>query len=320
MQPRFDPPLSLVVVVVLGSSACEASKTTPKPEDTPTAEAVQTVQAPVFQGEQVTLPPQFAGLEFGMTQAEAQAVVPSMDAHGRIPFDATPHTSLTAKFGGFLGTLAKFEVFSPDTDVLAQLTERWGPPHERTELGRKHFRWFNPEAGLRASVQTYEGEPMRTVEFTQYQPLAKFLGDGPELAFQSKHPLLGMTPTELDGAYGEGLTEYFRTQIREQGDEADPSLLRVFPATDWESETGISIGWRDGKLDSFDLRLGYPDDPAGKAEIMALLVKKWGEATELEEQEGDKTKKSWVFAKHPNIRVEDEPEMQFWRVEVSLNP
>jgi hypothetical protein len=309
MRPRVDPAAVLALVVVLGGSACEAKQPAPEPEPEPIA-TEQVVLAPVFQGERVTLPPQFVGLVFGMTKAEAEALVPSMDEQGRIPMDPRRRETLSAHFARATGTLDRLEVFAPKIDVVTHLTELWGPPRERTDLGNKSRWWFNPDAGLRARVPGYGDEPARTVEFTHYQPLAQFLGEGPELAFQSKHPLLGMTPTELDAAYGEGLTPHFRAEIREHGDEADASVVRMFPPTDWDSETHVSLAWQDHRIVGLILRLPYPDDPAGKAELMALLVKKWGETTERD----DSTR---VFSKYPHIQVEDDPESQYWQVTVS---
>jgi hypothetical protein len=313
MRHIFNPARFLLAVVLV-SSACGASETQPKPEEA-TPE-----QQPVFGGDKVTLPPQLAGLEFGMTLAEAQAIAPSMNANGGLPYDATLRMSFAA---GFSSGIERFSVSALDMDMVARMTELWGPPRGRTYYGNRSLRWWNPEAELRATVQELGPGRYSSVEFTQYRPIAKFLGDGPDLAFQTKGPLLGMTSTELEAAYGEWLTSHWLEKVRELGAEAEPPLIKL-PPIDWENdETQIGLAWEEGKIDWFGVDLVYGDDPAAKAELMALMVAKWGEATEGEPTKnplpGAADYKSWTFSRHPDVRVEDHPDYQEWWLTMTRN-
>jgi hypothetical protein len=315
----------IALPLLLAAPACDK-----KPEEDSKEKEPPKVEkkelATLFTGDKVTLPATFGGLKLGMTEDEGKAAVPNMD-DGDIKSEEYPDVWFKADFDKDSKKLTRVYFNLPKAEAIKLMTAQWGEPKKATEYDKEILWWFNPEAELRASLADSFTEGEAHIEFTSYWPTVKFLGEGPELAFQKDAPLLGLTVADLEAKYGpwikkESAEEAAKSQedIKKfAGEEAGAlmgkptaSIDLEYPPTEWGKYwTPVHFMWTDdGKIDRVWFGIDFEPHPAAKDEIMALLKKKWGEPKE-EEDLGDKV---FVFSEEPFIKVEEDTISNKWDI------
>lgn len=148
------------------------------------------------------------------------------------------------------------------------VAEAWGPGKDADRGGHPVTVWFNPELGVRAELN--DDKDHSTLRFEPYTPLAKLLGDGPQIAALSK-PFVGLTQADLAKAYPE---------------LADESGHLWLPQTEWEFGSGIPVSPypMSGPIESIAFSIPFDkSDPKSKDEILAVIEKKWGKVKRTED-------------------------------------
>lgn len=287
--------------------------------------------ATLFAGDKVTMPPTYGALKLGMTQAEAKAAMAELPEDGTIKSEAYADIWFNTDFDDDTTKLSRVYFSLPKADAIKFATEKWGAPQEGTDLDAKVQWWFNPADNLRASIGDSFSEGEAHVEFSSYMPLAQFIGEGKEIAFEKDAPLLGLTPADLDAKYPkwvkkESVEDAKKSQediAKLAGEDAKAlmgkptaSIDLEYPPTEWAKYwTNVHLSWTDeGKLERFWFGIDFEPHPAAKDEIFALFKKKWGEPKE-EEEYGDKI---FVFSEDPRIEVEEDTISNKWDVTVEV--
>ncbi|NVB79931.1 MAG: hypothetical protein HOV81_16165 [Kofleriaceae bacterium] len=168
-------------------------------------------------------------------------------------------------------------------DKKAVIEEAWGKGQDVDRGGKPVTVWFNADTGVRAawSVGSDNGGELR---FEAYTPLAKLLGEGPQIAALAK-PFAGKTQDELKTVYPE-LVADDRVEL---------------PATEWEfgGSTPLSPYPMDGKIESLAFSIPFKTAEQ-QAEIMKVIETKWGKA----KGKVDFTEGAFVYnKKDPHIEV-----------------
>ena len=136
-----------------------------------------------------------------MTVDEARKRIPGLDKDLRFDLpDYDTHASLYANDDKRIVTMG----FSAGKESMALATAAWGKPILVKETGDPRV-WFNPEAKVRAKL---EPTGYASVTLQTYVPAAEFIGSskaGP--AFQTDHPLIGMTPADVRKYYAANVLE-----------------------------------------------------------------------------------------------------------------
>jgi hypothetical protein len=314
--------------LLLATSACDKkSEGDSKTEEQPKVEKKEL--STLFTSDKVTLPPPVAALKLGMTEDEGKAAIPKMD-DGDIEPEEYPDIRFKADFEKDTKKLSRIYFYMPKAEALKLMTAQWGEPKKGTDLDKEVLWWFNPEAELRVSLSDSYSDGEGQIEFTKYLPVVKFLGEGPELAFQKDAPLLGLTVADLDAKYGswvkkESAEEAAKSQedIKKfAGEEAGAlmgkptaSVDLEYPPTEWGKYwTPVHLSWSDeGKIERAWFGIDFEPHPAAKDEIMALLKKKWGEPKE-EKEFGDSGDTIYVFSEEPFIKVEEDTITKKWDI------
>ena len=168
-------------------------------------------------------------------------------------------------------------------DKKAVIEEAWGKGQDVERGGKPVTVWFNPDTGVRAAWSV-SGDNRGELRFEAYTPLAKLLGDGPQIAALSK-PFAGKTKDELKAIYPE-LVASDRVEL---------------PSTEWEfgGSTTLSPYPLDGKIESLAFSIPFKS-PEQQAEIMKVIEAKWGKA----KGKVDFTEGAFVYnKKDPHIEV-----------------
>jgi hypothetical protein len=299
------------------------------------AEATKVEAKPVetlFAGTAPTLPAPYKGLKPGMTGDEAKAVFPAMPDEDTIKTDEYPDVRFNVSFDKKTKKIGRFYFDLPKDKAEAALTKAWGPPTKgETNIKKPISYWFNPETGLRATLEEGFGGDMK-VEFTAYTPVEKFLGaDGAGFAFESKLAILGASIDDLRTSYAGELVE--KSQADAEADRkkmeammgkdkdklavlggAKPSAYLDFQPTEYGSYwTRVNLTFDDaGKVTRYRTSLDYRANPAFKDPLFGMLEKKLGKPKE-EEKYG---KKLFVFGDTPRVEVEENTISHAWDVVV----
>lgn len=315
--------------LLLASSGCDKKSDTEgdtKTEEKPKVEKKEL--STLFTSDKPTLPPPFGALKLGMSEEEGKKAVPAMD-DGDIKSEEYPEVWFKADFDDKTKKLNRVYFNLPKDEAVKLMTAQWGAPQKGTDLGKEVLWWFNPEAELRASLADSFSEGEAHVEFTHYLPLAKFLGEGPEIAFQKDAPLLGLSVADLEAKYGPYVKKESEEEAKKNqeeikkmaGEEAGAlmgkpkaSVDLEYPPTEWGKYwTPVNLSWSDdGKIERAWFGIDFEPNPAAKDEIMAFLKKKWGEPKAEKEKYGDGT--VYVFSEEPFIKVEEDTISGKWDI------
>lgn len=250
-------------------SACKGEKAEEKPEKKDGIE--------VFEGDKPTWPSELADVKFGQSREEWEAAGVIKKGDYAIKSKQFKKTEYEPDSDHDTHIVNKLRVVvRHDGPVKDELTKRWGEPMTlESGGGSAEYHWLNTEEKVRASVRDDSGK-FQSVTFERYMPLAEmFAGEGGPMAFEKDKPVLGMTAEEILAAHPD-------TYLVHDGAKVDQGSFR-FPPHEYESyETRISPSFRDdGKLSGYSMSLDVPD--AKKAEVLALIDAKFGEAREAKD-------------------------------------
>ncbi len=295
--------LRTLFVTMILVAACGKSKDGDggdKPAKGRTDRPTNTDVASLFTGKSVTLPPEVAKATFDTKKADVEKALGgeasylSSKTHADVSYDLDYSNA---------ENLEKISVTTRNNKLEPILTKQWGPP---IKLEKGQLFWFNPEASIRAWIPE-RGNGERVV-FSKYEPPTVLLGGkGFDLAFAKDKALLGATLDELHAAWGaklcdwerqsEAMKKAFAENAKDSLYQLEPSRLQLRFCPAWSrtieeyspAADTISMG-RDGKV--FAVRMSFPT--GGSPELAAQLVKtfddKFGDATELTENETTKAR------------------------------
>lgn len=252
-----------------------------------------------IEGAKATLPAVYKGLSFGMTQEAAGKVNPALAKDDDLKDPAYEGVSFNMSFDKKTKKLTRF-YFSVPKDFDAALTKAWGAPLAgKDSIDRPEQYWFNPEAGVKATLKAGFGDE-KTLEFTGYMAAANVVGDKgePKFAFEAKTPLLGATIEALRTGYPDALVE--KNQAEAEADrkrveamagkkldvlgKAKPNAYLDLPPTEHGSYfTRVNLTFDDeGKVSRYRFGLDFKAYPEAKDPLFKLLTDKYGPATEGE--------------------------------------
>lgn len=321
----------LALPLLLALPACGDKKPKEAAKDAkPKVEKVENKPlSTLFTGKKVTIPAPYGALKFGMTKAEAKAAMPELPEDGTIKLPEYEGTWFNTGVDSDSNELSRVYFTAPRAEVLKLMTAQWGPPQTAKDLSEEVLWWFNPEAELRASLSAASSDGEAHVEFTHYWPATKFLGEGPGLGFEKPAPLLGLSLADYNAKYGEWIERLSEADAAKRQAEIkkfagakagalmgkpSASMDLNFPPLEWGKYwTRVYPSWSEkGTIDRYWFSVEFESHPEAKAELMALMVKKWGEPKE-EEKYGDKL---LVFSEEPFITVEEDTISKAWKVYV----
>ena len=153
-------------------------------------------------------------------------------------------------------------------DNMALVAQAWGRGVEAKRGNDPVTIWRNPETGIRAELSVSFNKENGDLRFSPYYPVAKFLGDGPTIAFLPK-PILGLTLEQVKAAYPElSDREYIFM----------PTTDFAFSGTNTGDALYFDPSDGSGPIKSYMISLPIRNYPPFKDELLALFEKKWGKA------------------------------------------
>jgi hypothetical protein len=209
---------------------------------------------------------------------------------------------------------------APGKETRALATAAWGKPTTTKETSRDVSVWFNPEAKVRAKL---ESSDYASLTLQTYVPVAEFLGSdkaGP--AFQKDHPLIGMTPADVRKHYAANVLEksaeqnaatmaaiqkFAGTKVN-LGPSTD-SMDLVYPPTEYGAyETKVHLYFNKGKVNRYTFDIAFEPFPQQKEDVLALTTKTYGKPKTAKEF----GKPVFVFRKSPTVKVQDDTISHQW--------
>jgi hypothetical protein len=315
--------------LLLTAPACDDKKDEAKADDGKAAEKKPEPKDPatLIAGDKPTVPTVFKGLEPGMTVEEAKKKLPGLPEEDRIEDPEYDGMYFYAYIPKDDDEIKNLRAQLPKDKALDMVKAKWGEPVEGEDLGKPVHYWFNPETKIRASLKQSFGDDM-DLEFEKYEPAAQLLGEGKDIAFLSKAPVLGASPEELEKAYGEWFYKETEEEAKKNKEAIDkfsggktagittdkPSIrLELDPPEYGGNFMWVNFYWTDdNKVRRYTFDLSYRQAPAKKDEIFDLFKKKWGEPKE----EQDLGRQIFVFSEEPFIVVRPNDITKTWDVEV----
>lgn len=237
---------------------------------------------PAFWGPAATLPKPIAKVKPGMMKHDIEGVVaPAVARFRRIPEDDTFVTFVGDESPGGLSSVSLF--FAGDR-VRGTLLKAWGEGEvqDRVTLEGKQHTWYGPDGW---SAKLHEARPGEmvidrpaddTLTFAPFQPTAKFLGPGLDVAALTPSPF-GKTIEELQPSYP-GLRS---------------NVLLATPTEHTENIRVIFTLDANAKVDSAQLEMAYTKK--GEVALRVAFEEKWGPPT----------KDGVYHATAPYVRAED---------------
>jgi hypothetical protein len=281
--------LASVLALSLGCSKKSDDKATPGTEakTTEKKEAEPASKKPLdaaWFGKTVMPPGQLAKIKPGSKKEDAQQALPELDkiSTADTGFDGVSYAAQDLTEGMIPG------IHMP-ADKLSVLEQAWGPGQKIDRGGKPAVVWFNAEQGIRAAFSD-TGGGRAYVRFEPYMPVAKMLGDGPNIAMLDK-PFQGKTDEELKAIYPNLVGKTGRLSL---------------PSTEWEFGSGIPLSsYPMNKIESLTFSIPYKT-PEAQAEIMKVIEAKWGEPKGEVPFGSVGGEKTFVYnKKDPHIEVTD---------------
>ncbi len=287
-----------------------------------------------FFGKTVAPPGALAKLKWGMPGADARKAAPELfkpgDGYALVDDATYDKVSYGVEIDKDKKIVSRMEISIPDT-AKGLVAAAWGAGKDaKDSIDKPRTYWFDATAGWRAYLaENYPGT--LSLEFMPYLPAAKLLGDGADTLGFAPQGILGANIADLRTRFAATLVETDAAQAaaeqKKVGDfagkdldkelgAAKPSVRLDLAPTEWgEYWTRIQIEWSDdGKVEDVWFDLPYEAYAPAKAEIRALLEKKWGAPTEgtyLAE-------KVLIFHdKAPRVIVTDDTISHAWNVRVT---
>jgi hypothetical protein len=273
--------------------------------------------AELFSAKVPTFPAFFNGVTPGMKVDEAKKKIPALDKDLRFELpDYDTSASIFANDDKRILTMS----FSAGKEALALATAAWGKPTIIKETGGDTSVWFNPEAKVRAKV---ESSPYSGVTLQAYVPAAELLGSdkaGP--GFQKAHPLIGLTPDDVRKHYAANVRETSAAQNaatlaaaqKFAGTKVDlgaskASVDLIYPPTEYGAyDTMVHLYFDKGKVHRYTFGVDYEPFPQQKTDVLALMMKTYGQPKKMK----DYGQPFLLFRKKPAVKVEDDTISKRW--------
>jgi hypothetical protein len=242
-------------------------------------------------------------LKVGMTAEEMVKAVPEYAGIAKESVNAGPDGVSIHAFLADKNTVTNFSMYMP-VEGIALMEQSWGPASKEVDnIKRNHKVWRNPATGWRVSAED-EASPIggnASITFDQYIPYATLLGTDKDSIGLLPKPVIGLTPEEVASAYP--------ANIKGTGDSISLDFL---PSEYGSYQTRVNFFINEGKVDTAYFSIDYHAAPNAKADIMALMKKKWGEPTVATDYE-----KSLIFhATAPIVTVIDDTISEAWKVKM----
>lgn len=325
---------ALTAAFVGGCSKKEGGDSAEKTVEKKREKADQPVTAAFF-GTKVAPVGPLAKIAWGSTPDDAKKAAPELfvkaDKKGSYTSDpALAGVSYGVSFSKDGTKVDRLYVQIPAA-AKALVAQAWGAgaPAKDT-IDRERTYWFDAATGWRAYLEAGFGDDFN-VDFSQYLPAAKLLGEGPDTLGFAPEPLLGATLEQLRTRYKAQLIETDEAAAKKQQEElskftgkdldkeigkAKPSVRIDLLPTEWESYwTRVQISWDDeGKVSRFWFKLPFDAHPAAKEELKAMLDKKWGAPKEGKEF-GSSGSTIFIYREaEPRITVKEDTISNGWDV------
>jgi hypothetical protein len=271
-------------------------------------------------------------LRIGMPVAEARAAAPELfeDEDGYQLVDHPDYKDTNLGVGLDHDTKSKVSSLDVSFPTVGKdvLVAAWGPGIEgKDTIDKPIVYWFNPATGWRAILG--EGFDNLKVEFDQYTPYEKLLGEGKDKLGFEPQSTLGATAADIKARFGALAIE--RNQAQAEADRKNleafaeqklddlgapkPDIKLELPPTEYESYlTTVNFHFDEAnKVESLRVGISYAGVPAAKEQIFAAIKKKWGEPKEIEEY----GQKVLLFNENPRVEVEDDTIINSWDITIS---
>ncbi|HEY3802840.1 MAG TPA: hypothetical protein VGL61_09520 [Kofleriaceae bacterium] len=239
---------------------------------------------------ELAVPPAvLASLRRGMTK---QAVAKLFDT-SRESYHPVPGVREIAAGASFSGDLFEYTdaVLSPAIVKLIQAA--WGPGASYAPRDERRVIWLDKAGLWRAQMTQLLGTVH--IQFQNYIPFEKWLGDGDEVAALATS-IVGKNVADLQREFGSFFRKEFDSTNAHQVYELE------LPATEWSPESYTSvdvIAKADGVVHDFAFDLWFNSEDTKKA-VLRQLEKKWGTRTS--------TPAGWSFRSkaYGNVAVQDD--------------
>ena len=187
-----------------------------------------------------------------------------------------------ASYGTLTGRTNEMVVSFPDDGTAARVfASRWGEP--RLAVGNDDLTrriWTNPADRLRLVLESHDGEAR--VRFSPYAPAADYVAGNRRFAFET-HPILGATPDQLVGSYGNVL-------------HLDPggSTGQIdCPGVELSAHAATcALSFAGGRVVKVTVTIDHALDPQAGPQVFAALRDALGT---VREQASDDTENRWTF-------------------------
>lgn len=216
-----------------------------------------------------TLPTPFASARLGSTLDELHQAVPDT---AKDDYLVSPDFEKVTYFVGSDDSKQHFVELRVGVPLgsRAKLAAAWGEPLILKTSGGERALWLNPDLKLKAALE--ESKDGGSVVFQAYTPIATLVGDGKEhLGFETAS-MLGQPVKDLETAYK---AHHDRT--------LDTLAFFTFGPTEYDGRFQLQVSVKDGKATGQQFWLHHGDDPKVKADMRALLEKKFGPSHEQTE-------------------------------------
>lgn len=316
--------------LLLTATGCDDKKDDAKgDDDKKAAEAKPEKKDPatLITGDKPTVPDVFKGLQPGMSLEDAKAKLPGLPEEDRIEDPAYDGMYFYAYIPKDSTEIKTLRMQLPKDKALEMVKGKWGEPVVGEDLGKPIHYWFDPETGVRASLKESFGDDM-DLELEKYEPMAKLLGEGKDIAFLSKAPILGAGPEELEKTYGDWFYKETAEEAKKNKAAIDklsggktagittdkPSIRLELDPTEYGGNfMWVNFYWTDdNKVRRYTFDFSYRQAPEKKDEIFEMFKTKWGEP----KAEEDLGRPIFVFSEEPFIVVRPNDITKTWDVQV----
>ena len=253
----------------------------------------------------------FAGLTFGMSDADARAHAPAVASALLVPHGPEAEWlrvgagKARVRVEGELG-VSMIEIVYPDEKSAAAAVSAWGAPEAPPSRFGWKF-WFSPQRHVRAMLMPGEDDKKTRIEMGVYAPLAPRLGRTGDFFSICGHPILGASRGDF-------------ATLPASGDRDDRTT--TFHLTSSEHSGGfhpMRVTWKDGRVASYVFELEFTYDRTLHERIPRMLESAWGAGKPVKRAVGMLTQACTAYGDAPILLCDESP-ITAYRVHVGEAP